>query len=140
MILESGEWTNEDTEALLGQVTSTQKEFIQDSWGVNVGEFYTDHDYTYFRENNQASDAVENFALSEVFLRLKSKLYEADEKVFNDLVEKVRLRYQKTWTEAGGITREAQTASGQQAQRDIADAIAGFLEDGRSDPKTLSNR
>lgn len=130
---EGGEWTDGDTKALLAEVVATQRKYVQDSWGVNVGEFYTEIDYNSFKENDDASAAAKEFGAGEVFAELNAKLATVDDQFFESLLAQVIAQYQVTWNEAGGISREAQTASGQQAQKDIAAAIANFIQQTRSD-------
>jgi hypothetical protein len=122
------EWTDADTRALLDQVSVVQKEFVQESWGVGPGEFYTENDYLRFKRTNQVVDVVDAFASSDTFQRLRPKLGVAKVEAFNDLIGKIRAQYQRTWSAIGRVDRSAQTDSGQKAQKDISNAIANFIQ------------
>lgn len=134
-MLGGGEWTEEDNQALLDEVVAIQKKYVQDSWGVSVGEFYTESDYNMFKRKDEASAAVKDFSQSSVYAQLKSKLAAVDAETFKNVLAAVKSQFQITWNEAGSITREAQTSSGQQAQKDIAAAIADFIQQSRSEMK-----
>lgn len=125
--LQERAWTSEDSGTLLDQIVTIEKKYVQDSWGTNRGECFTDEDYAAFTRERKAKAAVDDFAQSEAYSKLKSKLSDADTEVWNRILGQVRTQYQRTWAEVGEITRKAQTTAGQQAQKDIAYEIGEFI-------------
>jgi len=118
-----------DPKELLEIIQSTQRSEVRESWGKWMGENFSDEDLKTFREKNVPQSVTErlkhNSYFIDVVLAIKRMRPGDREKLLDDGKRTRR----KTWAELGGISREAQTEAGRQAEELLAQAIVNLVRE-----------
>ncbi len=116
--------TMKKIENLLFQIIMEQQNlFVRKSYGETATECFTWEDLDRFKQENTIAKVQRNLRESGKFSDLVDMLAKLPERRRNDIYQKGRYVFKKTWAELGEITISGQTDAGQKAEKMIADTI-----------------
>jgi hypothetical protein len=114
---------------LLNIIKSEQRSEVRESYGEFRGQNFSDEMLKEFKENNIPKSVVDRLRhdsyFIDVVLAIKRMEPSAREKLLSDGMRTRR----KTWAEQGGVSPEAQTEAGRQAEELIAQAIVKLVRE-----------
>jgi hypothetical protein len=114
---------------LLEIIKTQQRLNVKESWGVNMGQNFSNDDLKVFKEKNVTQAITESLRHDDYFidvvLAIKGMASTPRQKLLGDALK----TYKKSWAEFGCINREAQTEAGQEAERLIANAIVRLVNE-----------
>lgn len=131
-VLQNRHWTADDSAKLLDELDKSQRKFVRESWGTEIGQCFSDDDYKAFVNSKSVDAAVDGFAEAEAVKQLLPKIRSLSADEWSGVLAMIRKHFHKSWTENGTIDRTGQSDAGQRAEKDIANAVGQFLDKQRA--------
>lgn len=115
-------------ETLREIIEEQQKKNVRETHGIWAHQCFTDDDLNQFIQSGQPAKIARSLKGSKRFIAVVSALKKMPSAQRQKLLSSCRRPLRKTWAQLGRISPEGQTEAGQQAERLIADAIVGLVE------------
>lgn len=113
-----------DINDIVKLIKNAQQQNVRESFGKWEGQCFTDRDYDAFRRSERPQRIARNLKGNRKFICAVIALKAMPEKERVRFIEGCRRPLRPTWAQLGRISREGQTVAGQQAELEIADAVA----------------
>lgn len=119
-----------EAEKLLIQLILEQQSlFVRRSYGESATECFTWEDLDRFKQENNIAKIERNITESGKFDDLVDLLISLPDRRRNDIYQKGRYTFKRTWSELGEITADGQTDAGQKTEKMIADTIVALTRE-----------
>jgi hypothetical protein len=109
---------------IIAVIQSAQKANVPASVGEYAYQCFTDLDYKAFVGDGSAKNVAGRLVRDRAFMEAVLALRQMPEPVREEFLRSCRKPLRPTWTELARVSSAGQTAAGQRAERDIADAVA----------------
>lgn len=113
-----------DINDIVKAIQKSQKKYVRESYGEWAHQCFTDLDYQAFLQGKRPQLIARNLKGNRKFMEAVIALKAMPEKERVRFIEGCRRPLRPTWAQLGRISREGQTVAGQQAELEIADAVA----------------
>lgn len=113
-----------DINDIVKLLKNAQRQNVRESFGKWDGQCFTDRDYDAFRRSERPQLIARNLTGNRKFICAVIALKAMPDPGRVRFIEDCRRPLRPTWAQLGRISREGQTVAGQQAELEIADAVA----------------
>jgi hypothetical protein len=122
-------------EELINIIKRIQKKYVRESWGIYKEECFTDIDFEKFNNDGSLYEIKNSIENDRIFAVLIRRIEEMPLAQRADLLSRAENTYKKTWAalnlNPANSSREqlraGQTEAGSNAERAIAEAVAGYV-------------
>jgi hypothetical protein len=108
-------------------VKRVQREHVRESFGEAGHECFTDDNLEEFQRNRIPETICDRLSINDGFIELVKDITNLEAREKSSILKELRTVYKPTWAEIGRISPEGQTDAGQEAERQIANAIADLI-------------
>jgi hypothetical protein len=126
-----------DPEQLVRKIKQLQKEYVQDSTGLEAGECFTDDDLNQFNADKKTAEIVAGLQKDKDFTALLAAIRGMTPARRGELLDRALDTYRRTWLElhlnpktaSAERLREGQTDAGMRAEKLIAKTVVDFVKE-----------
>ena len=133
-IPEPSQKTSVDPSELIKVIKNKQKKHVKESSGKWAYECFTDDNLKSFKSSNVIKSIVDDLKVDRNFLSIAIATKKMSSQEWQKLRNQAISTFKPTWAELGRISPEAQTDSGQTAEKMIAQAIVDLITNIREKP------
>jgi len=124
-----------DPEQLIATIKQLQRDYVQDSTGIEAGECFTDDDLNQFKNQKKPAEIVERLQRDNDYKSLVQTVKQMDASKRTDLLDKALNTYRRNWSElhlnpktaAADELRKGQTVAGSKAEKLIAETVVDLV-------------
>lgn len=114
---------------LIDIIKQQQRNNVRESYGILAGQCFTDEDLDRFNAAGVARTIAEKLKQDKQFIEVVSAIKKMDPSERQKLLNTCLQTYHQTWQQLRRISSAGQTEAGQQAEREIAEAIVNAVKE-----------
>lgn len=115
------------SKGLIAIITEQQTKYVRASWGEADSQRFTDLDLDVFHKHNILGTIKSELGDDQQFRAIILLARSIDKGQLQETQALAASHFKPTWTQNGRVDRSGQTEVGQQAEREIAEAIVSLL-------------
>jgi hypothetical protein len=109
--------------SIIDIIRTNQKLYVRESRGERGTECFTDVNLEEFHKSNMVKKITDDLRNDTTFQAAMQTLRALPPAQRDELLQRAKLTYKPTWAQLGKIDPKGQTEAGQQAEKEIAEAI-----------------
>lgn len=111
------------SDTIFALIRSIQRRYVKESSGTNADQCFTDIDLKLFHNKQIVPKLASDLSKDKRIAIVVQELSALTSSQREELLDKAASTYKPTWAQNGRIDKSGQTDAGQQAEREIAEAV-----------------